>query len=744
MKLPVALVAAVFTSAAASAAPLTCDLGQYTAKDGLTATIESDVLSVAWAGDNGSDLRMRFVIQDGQPIVRELAIRRQGGAWATLGQDLTPEYHVTSGVRRLSYQQSGPLEGTGVDIDQAVIDREKWYVFWDAPLLVPGVTEGRNPRNWGLPRSPDEIRHMDASFNTSSCSVKTDGARLEVTFPGLSMGIFAGDLRFTVYRDTNLVRMEAIAKTEEDSVAYIYEGGLSGFSTGTLSRVAWNDLGGNPQQYMFGGVTNDTRVAVRAANRVLVAEGQGGSVAAFPPPHAFFWTREVDINLGYVWYRHDEGDQFGIGVRQHDREEDPRYVENFALYNAPPGTMQRMAMYFYAGTGPAEATRQDVLAFTYGDKFKAVPGYQTFVNHFHLRFTERQRALGSLDYKFPDLEAMKAVGLNIVGLSDFHGDMNPNDPGPLRFQDWRDYGLASQKASDADFLVTPWEEPSAYFGGHFNTMFPKLVYWSKVREPGQPYTEQDPTYGTVYHVGNTDDMQQLLDDEDGYWFHAHPRTKGTTGYPDHLFDTSYLRNDRYLGVAFKPGMGQDLSEQRMCEYRCFDAVDTMNNLLAGTGLRPKYIIADVDTYQKGPNDDIYANFPVNYVKLDRLPRADEDWSPILTALRNGDFFVTTGEVLISNFAVGGSGDSRTVGADVQWTYPLEFVEVVWGDGATIDRQIISATDLPPMGSKRFEIPFDATGKAWVRLAVWDSAGNGAFVQPVWVNPSAVTSGSAVR
>ena len=71
---------------------------------------------------------------------------------------------------------------------------------------------------------------------------------------------------------------------------------------------------------------------------------------------------------------------------------------------------------------------------------------------------------------------------------------------------------------------------------------------------------------------------------------------------------------------------------------------------------------------------------------------------------------------------------------MQWTFPLEFVEVVWGDGTNIDRQEISATDLPPFGSKRFEIPFDAAGKAWVRFAVWDSAGNGAFVQPQWVDP----------
>ena len=35
-----------------------------------------------------------------------------------------------------------------------------------------------------------------------------------------------------------------------------------------------------------------------------------------------------------------------------------------------------------------------------------------------------------------------------------------------------------------------------------------------------------------------------------------------------------------------------------------------------------------------------------------------------------------------------------------------------------------------MGSNHFEIPFDAAGKKWVRFAAWDSAGNGAMVQPV--------------
>ena len=44
-----------------------------------------------------------------------------------------------------------------------------------------------------------------------------------------------------------------------------------------------------------------------------------------------------------------------------------------------------------------------------------------------------------------------------------------------------------------------------------------------------------------------------------------------------------------------------------------------------------------------------------------------------------------------------------------------------------------------IGLEAEAIPFDATGKAWVRFAVWDSAGNGAFVQPVYLKSPPTTS-----
>ena len=59
------------------------------------------------------------------------------------------------------------------------------------------------------------------------------------------MGIFAGDLRFTVYRGTNLIRMDAIASTREKWVAYKYEAGLGGLSSTVTPRVAWRDTGGH-------------------------------------------------------------------------------------------------------------------------------------------------------------------------------------------------------------------------------------------------------------------------------------------------------------------------------------------------------------------------------------------------------------------------------------------------------------------------------------------------------------------
>ncbi len=280
-------------------AGLNCDLSEYQPSDGLAATVNGAVLQLVWQGDRGWPLRAFITIRDGQPVVAELAVRKAPGAWAVLARDLTPEFEVTSGRRRISEQQLEPLRQLGILLTPDLLEAEKWKAFWDAPLEIPGA-KGTNP---DLPRKPEEIRRAKASYHARECQVKTNGARLEVTFPGLEMGIFSGQLRFTVYKGTNLLRQEAIAKTEEPAVAYKYNAGLNGFATS--SRVRWQDVARAWQRYEFGGGNNADPVALRARNRLEIIEADAGSVAVFAPPHKFFFAREIELNLGYVWYRKD-------------------------------------------------------------------------------------------------------------------------------------------------------------------------------------------------------------------------------------------------------------------------------------------------------------------------------------------------------------------------------------------------------------------------------------------------------
>jgi hypothetical protein len=713
-----------------------CEFKEYKAIDGLKAEVKNGALEVSWRGERDQQLRASFTIPDGQPTVHELAVRKGQGSWIVLGRDLTPEFQVTSGVRRLSEQQAAPLRALKIALTPEVIDREKWNAFWDAPLMVPGTG------SIGLPRKPEEIRRASASYRASGCEVRTDGARLEVTYPGLDMGIFSGQLRFTVYRGTNLLRQEAIAKTEEQSVAYKYQAGLKGFAIGDDTKIVWRDPARAWQEYGFGGSVNEDPVALKARNRLAIVETGGGSLAVFPPSHKFFFAREIETNLGFVYYRKTSDSSFAVGVRQADREEpykpygvsdeewdrrahEARHdINNFALYNAPAGTWQHMPVYYYLNAAGGNATQEAVMAFTHDDRYKAIPGFKVMVSHFHMHFNEQLTDAGTIDIHPPWVDVFRGLGVNIANMADFHSDSHPKDPGPIRFKEQKVYFEGCRRFSDRNFLLIPGEEPDDTLGGHYISILPRPVYWSQTRDAGHQFMENDPVYGKVYHVASPADELNLLKQEQGLMWQAHPRTKGSAGYPDAVREQPHFLSDRFLGGSYQ-SLPVDQSEKRLCEKRCLGLMDEMNNW---TG--PKYLIAEGDTYMKYPDDETFPQLVVNYVKLDRVPKFDEDWSPILHAMRAGEFYISSGEVLLRNWNVEGVGAHRTYTAEVEWTFPLEFVELVWGDGDTVHSQTVSTTDLAPFGSKKFSLPFDAAGKKWVRFAAWDSAGNGAFTQPV--------------
>lgn len=729
-------------AALAAGQEFTCDLSGYKAQDGLKAQMKGGALELTWNGERQNQLRASLTIRGGQPTVQELAARKSGGKWIVLGQNLTPEYELTSGVRRISTQQTRPLEELNVKLTPEVIEREKWNAFWDAPLMVPG----RPGTNLGLPRKASEIRKVWATFRATGCQAKSDGARIEVNFPGFEAGIFAGSLQYTVYRGTNLLRQEAIAKTDEPSVAYKYVGGLKGFPIQDDTKVVWRDTARGWQQYAFGGAVNRDPVGLRARNRLAILEANGGSLAVFPPSHKFFWSREIETNLGYVYYRKDSENAMSIGVRQPDREigakgwgisdevwnrrtgQSRSHLNNFALYNAPPGTMQRMPVYFYLSPDDSRTTQQQVMAFTHDDVYKPMPGYKVMVSHFHFHFNEQLTDAGTMDQQPTWLPVFRDLGINIAILADFHSDSHPEDTGKLRLDEQKVYFDGCARFSDKDLLLIPGEEPDANFGGHYMFVFPKPLFFTHVREPhkgpdGQPFEENLAPYGKVYHTTTATNELKLLQQEKGLVWQTHPRTKGSTGYPDAVKDRDFFQSDRYLGGSYQ-SLPVDLSEKRLCEVRCLELLDDMNNW-AG----PKYMIAEGDTYMKYPDDETYPQLIVNYVKLDRVPKYG-DWTPVIDVLRSGDYFVTSGEVLLRSSGLEGNGAKRTYNADVEWTFPPEFAELVWSDGKKVDRQVIRMSEMAPFGSHKFRIPFDAAGKKWVRFAVWDSAGNGAITQPV--------------
>ncbi len=283
--------------------------------------------------------------------------------------------------------------------------------------------------------------------------------------------------------------------------------------------------------------------------------------------------------------------------------------------------------------------------------------------------------------------------------------------------------------SDKDFLVIPAEEPNAYLGGHWYLMTPKPIYFSHAtpRPAGQRFIEEDPTYGQVYHLGSAEDVLNMVNREHGIIWTAHPRTKSSEGYPEAYKDKDFFFSDRFVGASWE-SLPTDLSEKRLCEVRCFGTTDDMSNWAP----KPKFMIAEGDTYTKWPEDETYPQLAVNYLKLDRVPLYNENWAPIIEGIRAGNFFGTTGEILFRNWGVESSGGKATYSATIEYTFPLEFAELVWSDGTKVGRKIMNLTDTTPFGTKNFRILFDPTGKKWLRFAVWDSAGNGAWVQPAAV------------
>ncbi len=643
----------------------------------VTVSNDSDSLAVNWNDSDGGAWRAVFSLDPAKPLITSI-----GSGGKIVIDRARPYYKVQTGKRRGG-----------------------WDAFFDFP---PSHTEG--------------TRSFLAQFKLTAASARTEGDRAIVTFQGLRMGIFHGAIEYVFYPGSKLIAQRAVAKTNEPDVAYIFDAGIRMTSdeerragNNMESYVSYYDTEGKFQTAASKG-SDFQYVAVRY--RAIAAKMANGSVVAFPPPHQYFFARDYTTNMSQAWHSAWRG-TVALGVRQLPDDNSPYYP----WMNAPPGSEQKMTMFLYVDSRPAGAALDDVLRYTRRDKFARLPGYKTVAPHWHYAYTVQAMEKG-FQWTPPFKPVLKAMGVDAAIIMDFHGDGHPSDTTDLRLRELDAFFTACRTQSEKNFLLIPSEEANAHFGGHWAVVFPKPVYWFMKRAPGEPLVSKNSQFGDVYRVGNERDLLELVRRENGFVYQTHPRTKGSTGFPDKIRDSEHFRDPHYFGAGWK-AMPSDLSSPREGE-RSLKLLDDMNNW----GM-PKMIWGEVDVFQLDSTHELWAHMNVNYVKMSSLPSFDR-CGDVLTPISRGEFFVTTGEVLLPKTSIhSGAGDKIAVEFEVQHTFPLEMAEIVWGDGANTYRQIFPLHKTREFQKASYKFETEAKGWKWARLAVWDVAANGAFINPVW-------------
>jgi hypothetical protein len=676
-------------------------------------------LLVTWPLGGGEEGQVALDLSGMGPLLKEIAVRKGEASPSEILKNVDPAWFLTIGSRRPAEEK--PPE-------------QQWEVFFDNPHQRPHET-------------------FASKLAISAARVTGRGKRATVTVDGLSVGPFSGAVELTFFAGSRLLRVDAVMKTEQDRLAVFYDEGLVADQP-SWKELVWTDTEGRTQRAktLTPALAQrereqaGTAQPLKVRHRAIVAAGEKGAVACFPPPHQFQFPRDYTTNLGFVWQGsgyQGQANKVGFGIRQ-NKDGGGNFVPWF---NAPPGVTHRMGMFLLLAAGTADDALRETLKLTHNDRFPELPGYKTFTSHYHMAIAVQameERAKGIERKDPPDyVRVFKDMNVNMVHIAEFHGDGHPKDPGPLRLPEMQAMFGECRRWSDDKLLLIPGEEGNEFLGlklqgkhpGHWMSLFPRPVYWTMVRGAEQPFVEEIPPYGKVYHVGERADMIRLLKEEHGLAWSAHPRIKASSWTPDIFREEDFFLAEYWLGGAWK-AMPADFSREKLGE-RVLGLLDDMANWG-----HKKYVPGEVDVFKIDHTHELYGHMNVNYVQMDRVPRYEEGWQPVLEVLRSGRFFVTTGEILLPKFSVGGKGSGDVLKltgdqtpelhVDLQWTFPLAFAEIISGDGQKVYRERIDLTDTAAFGSRSLKLRPNLQGRRWVRFEVWDVATNGAFTQPVWL------------
>ena len=107
----------------------------------------------------------------------------------------------------------------------------------------------------------------------------------------------------------------------------------------------------------------------------------------------------------------------------------------------------------------------------------------------------------------------------------------------------------------------------------------------------------------------------------------------------------------------------------------------------------------------------------NYVRIAELPDFDR-YGRMLHAVRRGDYFILMGQILLPEVEISKASPAVIkTKARVQWTFPLAFGEIVWGDGKETFNTTFDLNETRPYGNQTFEWSTEAKDWKWARIAV---------------------------
>jgi len=668
------------------------DLKGFDKKSNVQVDVKENLLTIGWPTGTTENGKISIDLRNEKALLSTIQLM-QNNVSHTVAKDLDPAFIINVGKRDL-------------------VSQNGWNIFFDKTAYLPYET-------------------YTVKLAKTGVKVISSGSHTQIKVDGATAGPFSGSVDITLYNGSPLLNVSASLTTQRDSVAIIYDAGLTSKQS-PWEKIFWSDTEQYVQDRKLDGKEEGQELEVKY--RTIIGQSKDGSLAVFPAPHQYFYPLDNCYNLNHTWFGNNYRKLipgYGLGIRN-DMLGDRRWVPWF---NAPPGTEQHLNFFCLISAEKDGKVLEKVKALTHNDTYNPLEGYYTMSSHFHQEHVDDVLTHKPLPEIPGFVKAFRNTGVNIVHLGEFHGPGSPRGPEVKRWLEQKTLFEECARLSGGNFLLLPGEEPNNFFGGHWMNIFPKPVYWVMARSKDEPFVEDHPVYGKLYRVGSKEDMLKLLEIEKGLAWTAHARTKGSTGFPDKYKDEAFFKSDRFFGAAWK-ALPADLSQEKLGK-RALDLMDDMANW----GLK-KHVIAEADLFRIEPEYELYGHLNVNYLQLSEMPDFKNGWQPVLDAMENGKFFSTTGEILLPVFKVNGKSSGEISKPDAKgmaeitletsWTFPLNKAEIISGDGSKVYREVITLHDTQAFGKKTFHFSQNLKNRKWVRVEVWDVAANGAFTQMIWL------------